>query len=269
MNGWEECQQWPAISKLLARRCTAARALQGSSGNHVQAGMQEGPRECDCLRRPPRRRARHAGESVRHRGARTHARPSQTSRVPVSCRSRASSPSGSRCGLPDHRIKVCRPPFPTMCKLGVEETDIHHEADAGTCQSGCGRVRVTEDVSEKLNYTPRMFMAELHIHREWASKARKMLILAPMPPQVSPTAGLLALTQFSKDGNHLQRYRQDGICAPLSGDLATDPRGLRTRRAVAAAGQCAAGHLAARSSACRCDPGTDARFRLSIGGMHG
>ncbi|CAD6563256.1 hypothetical protein LMG24235_08498 [Paraburkholderia sabiae] len=185
MNGREECQQWTAISKLLARRCTGARAPQGSSGNHVQATMLEGPRECDCLRRPTWRRARHAGESVRHRGARTHARPSQTSRVPLRYLGRASSPSGPRCGLPDQRIKVCRPPFPTMCNLGVKETDIHHEADAGTCQSGCRRVRVTEDVTEKLNYTPRVFMAELHIHREWASKAHKMLIPAPLPPHVS------------------------------------------------------------------------------------
>ncbi|WP_416339116.1 IS66 family transposase [Paraburkholderia sp. CNPSo 3076] len=48
---------------------------------------------------------------------------------------------------------------------------------------------------------------------------------------LGPTAGLLAHTEFSKDGKHLQRYRQGrNLRSPLSGDLATDPRGLRIRR---------------------------------------
>ena len=36
----------------------------------------------------------------------------------------------------------------------LPRVDVHHEPDSTTCQCGCQRKRIGEDVSEKLDYTP-------------------------------------------------------------------------------------------------------------------
>lgn len=86
-----------------------------------------------------------------------------------------------------------------------------------TCQCGCQRVRVGEDVSEKLDYTPGVFTVERHIRGKWACKTCETPIQAPVPPHVIdkgiPTAGLLAHTLVSKYGDHLPLYRQERIFA--------------------------------------------------------
>lgn len=43
-----------------------------------------------------------------------------------------------------------RAPLPPQ----LPRTDVHHEPDSTTCQCGCERIRIGEDVSEKLDYTP-------------------------------------------------------------------------------------------------------------------
>ncbi|MFP3710315.1 IS66 family transposase zinc-finger binding domain-containing protein, partial [Paraburkholderia sp. SIMBA_009] len=85
-----------------------------------------------------------------------------------------------------------RAPLPPQ----LPRTDVHHEPDSTTCQCGCERIRIGEDVSEKLDYTPGVFTVERHIRGKWACKACETLIQAPVPPHVIdkgiPTAGLLA-----------------------------------------------------------------------------
>lgn len=65
----------------------------------------------------------------------------------------------------------------------LPRTDIHHEPDDITCACGCQRVRIGEDISEKLDYTPGVFTVERHIRGKWACKACETLIQAPVPPQ--------------------------------------------------------------------------------------
>ncbi|OXC79760.1 Mobile element protein [Caballeronia sordidicola] len=78
----------------------------------------------------------------------------------------------------------------------LPRTDIHHEPTELSCHCGCQRVRIGEDISEKLNYTPGVFTVERHIRGKWACKACETLIQAPVPPHVIdkgiPTNGLLA-----------------------------------------------------------------------------
>jgi transposase len=109
------------------------------------------------------------------------------------------------------RQKPKRTPLPAH----LPRTDIHHEPDDKTCSCGCQRVRIGEDTSEKLDYTPGVFTVERHIRGKWACKACETLIQAPVPPHVIdkgiPTAGLLAQVLVAKYGDHLPLYRQERI----------------------------------------------------------
>lgn len=104
-----------------------------------------------------------------------------------------------------------RAPLPPQ----LPRTDVHHEPDSTTCQCGCERIRIGEDVSEKLDYTPGVFTVERHIRGKWVCKACETLIQAPVPPHVidkgMPTAGLLAQVLVAKYGDHLPLYRQEQI----------------------------------------------------------
>ena len=97
----------------------------------------------------------------------------------------------------------------------LPRTDIHHEPDDITCACGCQRVRIGEDISEKLDYMPGVFTVERHIRGKWACKACETLIQAPVPPHVIdkgiPTIGLLAQVLVAKYGDHLPLYRQERI----------------------------------------------------------
>ncbi|KML38471.1 transposase [Burkholderia cepacia] len=97
----------------------------------------------------------------------------------------------------------------------LPRTDIHHEPDDITCSCGCRRVRIGEDISEKLDNTPGVFTVERHIRGKWACKACETLVQAPVPPHVIdkgiPTAGLLAQVLVAKYGDHLPLYRQERI----------------------------------------------------------
>ncbi len=76
-------------------------------------------------------------------------------------------------------------------------------------------IRIGEDVSEKLDYTPGVFTVERHIRGKWVCKAYETLIHAPVPPHVTdkgvPTAGLFAQVLVAKYGDHLPLYRQEQI----------------------------------------------------------
>lgn len=109
------------------------------------------------------------------------------------------------------RQKPKRAPLPPH----LPRTDIAHEPDDITCACGCQRVRIGEDISEKLDYTPGVFTVERHIRGKWACKACETLIQAPVAPHVIdkgiPTAGLLAQVLVAKYGDHLPLYRQERI----------------------------------------------------------
>ncbi|MPW24173.1 IS66 family transposase, partial [Paraburkholderia sp. CNPSo 3157] len=109
------------------------------------------------------------------------------------------------------RQKPKRTPLPPE----LPRTDIRHEPDDKTCSCGCQRVRIGEDVSEKLDYAPGVFTVERHIRGKWACKACETLIQAPVPPHVIdkgiPIAGLLAQVLVAKYGDHLPLYRQERI----------------------------------------------------------
>ena len=111
----------------------------------------------------------------------------------------------------EQRQKPKRTPLPPH----LPRTDIHHEPEDKTCLCGCQRVRIGEDISEKLDYTPGVFTVERHIRGKWACKACETLIQAPVAPHVIdkgiPTAGLLAQVLVAKYGDHLPLYRQERI----------------------------------------------------------
>ncbi|MFP4897561.1 IS66 family transposase, partial [Paraburkholderia sp. EG304] len=85
------------------------------------------------------------------------------------------------------------------------------------CQCGCERVRIGEDISEKLDYTPGVFTVERHIRGKWVCRNCETLIQAPVPAHVIdkgiPTTGLLASVLVAKYADHLPLYRQEQIFA--------------------------------------------------------
>ncbi|MEM5300284.1 IS66 family transposase, partial [Burkholderia sp. JPY481] len=99
----------------------------------------------------------------------------------------------------------------------LPRTEIHHEPDGTVCQCGCERVRIGEDISEKLDYTPGVFTVERHIRGKWVCRNCETLIQAPVPAHVIdkgiPTTGLLASVLVAKYADHLPLYRQEQIFA--------------------------------------------------------
>lgn len=106
-----------------------------------------------------------------------------------------------------------RAPLPPQ----LPRVDIRHEPDSRVCQCGCERVRIGEDISEKLDYTPGVFTVERHIRGKWVCRNCETLMQAPVPAHVIdkgiPTAGLLASVLVNKFADHLPLYRQEQIFA--------------------------------------------------------
>ncbi|MDR5776535.1 MULTISPECIES: IS66 family transposase [unclassified Caballeronia] len=120
-----------------------------------------------------------------------------------------------RSDVPQEKPRKCAKRLPLPPQL--PRTDIHHEPTELSCSCGCQRVRIGEDISEKLDYTPGVFTVERHIRGKWACKACETLVQAPVPPHVIdkgiPTNGLLAQVLVAKYGDHLPLYRQERIFA--------------------------------------------------------
>jgi transposase len=93
--------------------------------------------------------------------------------------------------------------------------EIHHEPETTTCGCGTPMQRIGEDVAEKLDYQPGVFMVERHIRGKWVCKCCETITQAPVAPHVIdkglPTAGLLAQVLVAKYLDHLPLYRQEAI----------------------------------------------------------
>jgi transposase len=99
----------------------------------------------------------------------------------------------------------------------LPRTEIRHEPHSTVCQCGCERVRIGEDISEKLDYTPGVFTVERHIRGKWVCRNCETLMQAAVPAHVIdkgiPTSGLLASVLVAKYADHLPLYRQEHIFA--------------------------------------------------------
>ena len=104
-----------------------------------------------------------------------------------------------RAPLPDH----------------LPRTEYRHEPEHTTCPCGCQLLRIGQDVSEKLDYTPGLFSVERHIRGKWVCKQCETLIQAPVPAHVIDkgiaSTGLLAQVLVAKYADHLPLYRQEKI----------------------------------------------------------
>jgi transposase len=99
----------------------------------------------------------------------------------------------------------------------LPRVEIRHEPESEHCACGCQRRRIGEEISEKLDYTPGVFIVERHIRGKWVCDECETLTQAPMPAQVIdkgiPTAGLLAQVMIAKYADHQPLYRQAQIFA--------------------------------------------------------
>ena len=105
----------------------------------------------------------------------------------------------------------------------LPRVDIAHEPENTTC--GCGQAlsRISQDVSERLDYVPGSFQVERHIRGVWACKCCEHLRQEAMPAQIIdagiPTARLLAQVLIAKYDDHLPLYRQNEIYARAGVDI--------------------------------------------------
>ena len=97
----------------------------------------------------------------------------------------------------------------------LPRTEFHHEPDSTTCGCGCQLQRIGEDVAEKLDYTPGVFIVERHVRGKWVCKDCQTLVQAPVAPHIIdkgiPTTALLAQVLVAKYLDHLPLYRQEAI----------------------------------------------------------
>ena len=111
-----------------------------------------------------------------------------------------------------------RAPKRTPLPAALPRVNHHHEPEHPACTTpGCGCTLncVGEDISEKLDYTPGVFIVERHVRGKWACAHCRTLVQAPVPAAVIdkgiPTAGLLAQVLVAKHADHLPPYRQEAI----------------------------------------------------------
>jgi transposase/uncharacterized protein (UPF0335 family) len=110
------------------------------------------------------------------------------------------------------RAGAHRQPLPAHLPREV----IVHEPESCQChQCGTAMVKLGEDVSEKLHYTPGTFSVERHIRPKYACKPCERMISAPVPAAVidggMATNDLLAWVVISKYLDHLPLYRLEHI----------------------------------------------------------
>jgi transposase len=108
-------------------------------------------------------------------------------------------------------------PRRTALPAHLPRVEILHEPESTACGCGCLMLRIGEDVSEKLDYTPGTFTVERHVRGKWACAACQKLVQAAIPAQIIdkgiPTSNLLANVLVAKYGDHLPLYRLEEIYA--------------------------------------------------------
>jgi hypothetical protein len=83
-----------------------------------------------------------------------------------------------------------RPERPKRAALPphLPRVDRHHEPENTTCACGCQLTRigedVSEDVSEKLDYTPGSFTVERHVRGKWTCTPCRTRTQAPVPAEI-------------------------------------------------------------------------------------
>jgi len=94
----------------------------------------------------------------------------------------------------------------------LPRVEVRHEPSNTTCDCGQGMKRISEDVSERLDYVPGTFRVERHIRGVWACSCCECVRQQAMPAQIInggiPTSALLAQVVVSKYLDHLPLFRQ-------------------------------------------------------------
>lgn len=116
--------------------------------------------------------------------------------------------------------KPCRQPLPDH----LPRTDVVHEGPCVCPDCGGAMRRMGEDVTEQLDYVPASFRVVRHFRPRLSCRSCERIVQAPLPSMPiergRPGAGLLANVLVSKYADHLSLYRQSGIYARQSVDLA-------------------------------------------------
>jgi transposase len=113
---------------------------------------------------------------------------------------------------PKPRRKAGRQPLPDHLP---RETHVH-EPDSCQCgQCGADRVKIGEDVTEKLNIIPAQFFVERHVYPKYACRSCQTITAEPSAPTIidggMAAPGLLAWVAVSKYVDHLPLYRLEQI----------------------------------------------------------
>lgn len=101
----------------------------------------------------------------------------------------------------------------------LERIEVVIEPEAARCSCGCeARVKIGEDVSERLDVVPARFRVIVTRRPRYACAAcHESVVQAPAPPRLIeagiPTEGLLAHIAVAKYGDGLPLYRQEAIYA--------------------------------------------------------
>ena len=110
------------------------------------------------------------------------------------------------------RAQAKRLPLPAQ----LPRQEFKHEPQTTDC---CGQPmkRIGQDVAEKLDYTPGVFIVHKHVRGKWACACCQTLKQAPVDAHIIdkgiPTTGLLAHVLVAKYADHLPLYRQEAIYA--------------------------------------------------------
>jgi len=105
----------------------------------------------------------------------------------------------------------------------LPRVEVKHEPANTTCDCGQPMKRISEDVSERLDYVPGTFRVERHVRGVWACACCECVRQQAMPAQIInggiPTSALLAQVVVSKYLDHLPLFRQSKIYERAGVDL--------------------------------------------------
>lgn len=112
------------------------------------------------------------------------------------------------------RARAGRQPLPAH----LERVEVRHEPEQCTCgQCQSPLVKISEDISERLDIEPARFFVVRHIRPQYACRQCETITAAPVSPAVidggMATPGLLAWVAISKYLDHLPLYRLEQIAA--------------------------------------------------------